>query len=227
MADDNKPLKYMRYAVGEIVLVVIGILIALSINNWNESRKEGKFEQKVLVELQTSLQININYLKDALERNEQAIQSCELILKYIDSNLPYTDSLDLHFARSLFWFHPSLTNNAYEGLKSYGLHLITNDSIRNKLTSIYEWKFIERLSLRQEQYFYGTVAPLLTDWFESHDFFGEMTPLNYDELRLSTKYRHILNTMIANRKTQNQYFNRISRDRQDLIELIKKERKTD
>ena len=36
LADDNKPLKYMRYAVGEIVLVVIGILIALSINNWNE-----------------------------------------------------------------------------------------------------------------------------------------------------------------------------------------------
>ena len=38
LADDNKPLKYMRYAIGEIVLVVIGILIALSINNWNEQR---------------------------------------------------------------------------------------------------------------------------------------------------------------------------------------------
>ena len=38
-ADDNKPLKYMRYAIGEILLVVIGILIALSINNWNEGRK--------------------------------------------------------------------------------------------------------------------------------------------------------------------------------------------
>ena len=38
-ADDNKPLKYMRYAIGEIVLVVIGILMALQINNWNEERK--------------------------------------------------------------------------------------------------------------------------------------------------------------------------------------------
>ncbi len=47
LADDNKPLKYMRYAIGEIVLVVIGILIALSINNWNENRinklKETQF----------------------------------------------------------------------------------------------------------------------------------------------------------------------------------------
>ena len=36
MADDNRPLKYARYAIDEIVLVVFGILIALSINNWNE-----------------------------------------------------------------------------------------------------------------------------------------------------------------------------------------------
>jgi len=40
LADDNKPLKYMRYAIGEILLVVIGILIALQINNWNTSRLE-------------------------------------------------------------------------------------------------------------------------------------------------------------------------------------------
>jgi hypothetical protein len=39
MADDNKPMKYMRYAIGEIALVVIGILIALQINTWNEERK--------------------------------------------------------------------------------------------------------------------------------------------------------------------------------------------
>lgn len=37
LADDNKPIKYFRYAIGEVVLVVIGILIALQINNWNES----------------------------------------------------------------------------------------------------------------------------------------------------------------------------------------------
>ena len=38
LADDNKPLKYMKYAIGEIVLVVVGILIALQVNNWNKLR---------------------------------------------------------------------------------------------------------------------------------------------------------------------------------------------
>ena len=42
MADDNKPIKYARYAIGEIILVVIGILIALQINTWNGERLEKK-----------------------------------------------------------------------------------------------------------------------------------------------------------------------------------------
>ncbi len=46
LADDNMPLKYTRYAIGEIVLVVIGILIALQINNWNEDNKERLVEKQ-------------------------------------------------------------------------------------------------------------------------------------------------------------------------------------
>lgn len=48
MADDNRPLQYARYAIGEIVLVVIGILIALQINNWNEERKSRIEEIEIL-----------------------------------------------------------------------------------------------------------------------------------------------------------------------------------
>ena len=48
LADDNKPIKYLRYAIGEIVLVVIGILIALQINNWNNNRIAKKQLKELL-----------------------------------------------------------------------------------------------------------------------------------------------------------------------------------
>ena len=65
MADDNKPMKYMRYAIGEIALVVIGILIALSINNWNEDRKTKLRSQMYINEIENDLVVdtlNINTL---------------------------------------------------------------------------------------------------------------------------------------------------------------------
>lgn len=59
MADDHKILKYTRYALGEIVLVVIGILIALNINNWNQQKKLKFEEQKMLISLRSELEENI------------------------------------------------------------------------------------------------------------------------------------------------------------------------
>ena len=51
MIDSGSTRKYLLYAIGEIVLVVVGILIALSINNWNQEQKAHKFEDLLLMEL--------------------------------------------------------------------------------------------------------------------------------------------------------------------------------
>ena len=64
LADDNKPVKYIRYAIGEIVLVVIGILIALQINNWNQ----GRIKQRTAVSLSNRLFIEIRKNKEELDR---------------------------------------------------------------------------------------------------------------------------------------------------------------
>jgi hypothetical protein len=55
LAAENKPVKYLRYAIGEIVLVVIGILIALQINNMNEAHKTKNFEHKILDDILISM----------------------------------------------------------------------------------------------------------------------------------------------------------------------------
>ena len=73
-ADDNKPLKYMRYAIGEIVLVVIGILIALSINNWNENQKKEKLKVSYKISLINDLSLDTLKLSELVAENYNAME---------------------------------------------------------------------------------------------------------------------------------------------------------
>jgi len=83
MADDNRPLKYMRYAIGEIVLVVIGILIALSINNWNDNRLVKAESKDLLKRLIVDLEQDISYF-DAQEIEYKTwLQQIDFILDQV------------------------------------------------------------------------------------------------------------------------------------------------
>ena len=63
LAQDNQFFKYTRYAIGEIVLVVLGILIALQINDWNERRKNEEKELKALRDLQAEFEEEAEVLR--------------------------------------------------------------------------------------------------------------------------------------------------------------------
>ena len=109
MADDNppdgragKPMKYMRYAIGEILLVVIGILIALSINNWNENRKDRIKEKSILINIRENLIINDSLISDYVKYHLKNNHSSQIIIKTITNNKPYSDTLDVHFNRARF-----------------------------------------------------------------------------------------------------------------------------
>ena len=64
---ENKFGRYLTYAIGEIILVVIGILIALSINNWNEKRKESQIEIKALIDLKNEFIDNKLKMEESIE----------------------------------------------------------------------------------------------------------------------------------------------------------------
>ena len=76
MADDNKPIKYMRYAIGEIVLVVVGILIALSINNWNEERKNDVVRRNYYLQILQDLE------KDKINMEKRILRTDSLLVNY-------------------------------------------------------------------------------------------------------------------------------------------------
>ena len=77
---ENKTGKYLKYAIGEIVLVVIGILIALSINNWNEQKKENNTATILAKSLIEDLNKDADFLKNALSFSEEKIKNCDILL---------------------------------------------------------------------------------------------------------------------------------------------------
>ena len=86
MADDNRPLKYARYAIGEIVLVVVGILIALQINTWNEDRKNRIYEKEYLIRLIEDLDHDQNDLSSVIISNSINLVLAEDALKKLGSD---------------------------------------------------------------------------------------------------------------------------------------------
>jgi len=141
MADDNKPLKYLRYAIGEIVLVVFGILIALSINNWNEHRKSRLQEVNILTKLNTDLKANVIEIKGLKDMTEKRIKASQTILNYFEENKAIDDSLKHSFE---LINNDDLFNNAnttYKYIENQGVNILRNDSILSKITSMYERHF--------------------------------------------------------------------------------------
>jgi hypothetical protein len=84
---ENKFSKYILYAIGEIVLVVIGILIALQINNWNESRKELKNEQKILMNLNEEFKKNLVELDASIISIDKSLKGMDTVLNVMSNDL--------------------------------------------------------------------------------------------------------------------------------------------
>ena len=120
LADDNRPLKYMKYAIGEIILVVLGILIALSINNWNEEMKNKQLETKILLEIKKGLNKDLSDITYNIEWHESVLRSQHIVLKWLSSNDPHVDSLNVHFSISSAFSVFLSREGPYENLKQVG-----------------------------------------------------------------------------------------------------------
>lgn len=128
----------MFYALGEIILVVIGILIALQINNWNEQRKMNAQEQELLEGLDAEFTINFNRLEKVLRFHENSIKNANEIMTYFNtdiSDIPEVkfDSLQFHI-QNVWTFNPrkGLLNSV---ITSGQINLISNIELKNLLAS--------------------------------------------------------------------------------------------
>ena len=139
--EQNKTGKYLKYAIGEIVLVVIGILIALQINNWNELNKERASEKIILNEIRDNLKFDLKDFESNIANLQNKAISSKSILKILESNSDYNDSIGYFFFYLKTYPHFSNKSNGYNLLQSKGLDIIQNDSIRKSITDLYEDRY--------------------------------------------------------------------------------------
>ncbi|GGD50598.1 DUF6090 family protein [Muriicola marianensis] len=135
---ENRVSRYLLYAIGEIVLVVIGILIALQINNYNEARKQRAQEVHYLENLRTDLKLNIAELDNYIAVRNGRIESANKVLEYFEGK-PLTDLNEFayHTTNIYIWQKFTQQDNTFQELVNSGnLALISNDSIKDGLLNL-------------------------------------------------------------------------------------------
>lgn len=140
LISENKFSKYLFYALGEIVLVVVGILIALQINNWNEASKNRELELNYVRGLISDLEYDIRAFSGGIAELDDHRQSADALLTcYKDQSSLPEDELMAHFVNVGLIANFSHRNTVMDDMQSAGrLHLIISDSVRQEIISYYK-----------------------------------------------------------------------------------------
>ena len=138
LLSDGKTGKYLKYAIGEIILVVIGILIALGINNWNETKKETLATHNILLEIKEDLLQDKAQLEYSLDKHSKNLEAELRVLKALESRDSLTKKLSsdlghIHLARTYY-----SVSKGYELLKEMNLSSSLDKNLRIRLTTYYE-----------------------------------------------------------------------------------------
>ena len=142
---EDKTGKYFKYAIGEIVLVVIGILIALSINNWNTKRIENNRASSFMVKMQAEFEINISRLDGGINqlKNRDSISDNLIFIIGDDNKEKIDEKIDSLISVNIYDYHLNLNmNTLLEGRENGDLNLIKSDSLRQLIynfSTMYEY----------------------------------------------------------------------------------------
>ncbi|MBC8110116.1 MAG: hypothetical protein H7Y04_03555 [Verrucomicrobia bacterium] len=174
-----------KYAFRELLLIVGGILIALSINNWNDARKQRITEIKSLKEIKNTLQSDLRDLKYNIQGEKIIVSSREKLLQMQAQKIVFHDSLVPYFDKVFWDIYLAVNRSAFESIKSRGLDIISNDSLRLKIADLYDYayKVIETNEKQTGDYLFQ----------ESNNFAEDIIPLQEVNTDRNTSYKNLMN----------------------------------
>ncbi|MCA6075103.1 DUF6090 family protein [Fulvivirga sedimenti] len=220
---------YLGYAVGEIVLVVIGILIALQINNWNGFRKERNLEKEILVEIKKSLLSDIEYeLQPEIDQALQDVRNSNEILFVLDNMKEMPDSISLKFRSFMFSKDLVWGVTANKTLENEGIKVIQNPLLKERIVELYNVKFpsarnaVDNFGNNLIEYF----RPMMRDRFvfaykdlDSVQYY----PIDYITLRQDQLFLNTVQTARLNFRNISRTLLNLRQEILDTVEMIDKE----
>ncbi|MCF7560919.1 DUF6090 family protein [Sabulilitoribacter multivorans] len=216
LLSENKFSKYFIYAIGEIILVVIGILIALQVNNVNEQQKSNDFEVKILKELRSNLKVDLLEIRDDLGLMVDINKACLDVKKHLEHFNEPTDSFNISTSLLRVTPHFSPINSGYDLLLSRGVGIIRNDSLRKDISFHYDMLYPYYKTYEEERTRFHALhsEPKLLEYFfmnfdknheiNFHGFYFNINNEDYQTLKGDSKFSKLLSAIaFENKAIQN------------------------
>jgi len=134
----------------EFLSIFIAVVSAFALNNWNENRRNDNSEDKILIEISNGLEKDLDDIKLNVIGHKSGISACNYFRKAFAGKNVEPDSLMFHYSKLTRDFVSIQNIAGYETLKSKGLELIKNDSLRLKIISLYEYNYSTLRKLEEE-----------------------------------------------------------------------------
>lgn len=223
--------KWPEYLL-EVIVITVGVLGAFALNNWNDNRKARILEKNLLEQFKAGLIRDISDMSYNINTHERSLEYQRKTMDWLGSEKPYQPELCKYFAWSNHYTVFISNDEAFETLKSYGIGIISSDSIKSAILKLYESTYDYHDDLEKE--YNGFNRSILKDvipklffgsLFDSADpdLMGCLEPLHVEEVKANTAYAfHIKNLMEFNTEFLDQ-MRRAKFEAGFLIQLINKE----
>ena len=192
--------RYLLYALGEVLLVMVGILLALQVDNWNEQRKERRDELELLEALKTDLVLTRNEMDTIVEYNQKYLKGYRQIYDSIEEDRPYSPVLDSAFTDLDIWATPYLSTMTYETIQNRGIDIIQNDSLKRHIVQFYnvDFKSITEDVVKWEWSFsQNTTQPIMVEYVRRNLNTGLARPNDFEVLKRNAAFRNFLSILIT------------------------------
>lgn len=146
-----KTKNWKKYAI-EFLSIFIAVISAFALNNWNDNRHNRNAENKILLEIYNGLEKDLNDIWMNQEGHKRGLRAAAFFRDMLAEKPVSMDSVMSHYFNLTRDFVSVQNVSGYETLKSRGLELIENDSLRSDIISLYEYDYNTLRKLEEDYY---------------------------------------------------------------------------